>query len=114
MTRESIGIKYGDYISKKQAKAILVKFLFENRCVEDFVKSCNFKHNNSFQLSAQETIEFCINRLMVDNKYLDEIFDWGSISFTWAECTHIKSREYWRSINCKWKGLIDGNIKVVI
>ena len=111
MTRESIGIKCGDTIKWKQAEAILTKFLLENRCVEPFVESCNFKHNRFNPRSAKEAIGGCISRL-IGHKNFHEVFDWGYVSFVWAECTHIKSLEYWRNINAKWKDIIDIDIIV--
>ena len=108
MTRDSI-LNKNFIVSSKFAKAILLKFLQENRCVEDFVNSYNFQHNSSF--SCDQVIRRCIDAAMFDwNGYLDAIFNYSEISFSWCNCEHIKSRDFWSKINDKWLKLVNNII----
>lgn len=105
MTRDSI-LSENSVVSRKFAKAILLRFLQENRCVEEFVNSYNFQHNTSF--NCDQVVRRCINVVMCEwDGYLDSIFNFGRISFSWFECEHIKSSDFWAQINAKWKALVE-------
>lgn len=108
MTRDSI-LNKNFIITSKFAKAILLKFLQENRCVEDFVNSYNFQHNSSF--SCDQIIRRCIEVVVCEwDGYLDCVFNYSGISFSWCECEHIKNRDFWVKINAKWQPLVESII----
>ena len=105
MKRSSI-LNENFIVTSNFAKAVLLKFLQENRCVEAFVNSYNFQRGTSF--TCDQILRRCIKTAMLEwDGYLDCVFNFSSISFAWCKCEHIRKVSFWAQINIKWQRLVD-------
>lgn len=99
-------------LSKKEARAIFIKFLMENNCLQNFI-IC-YKAYNKCDMTPKEIMDKIINNASRCNYYFDDIFDKISISFDWVDKSveevmrnmyyHDKVYwQYWSNINKKFK-----------
>lgn len=105
------------YISKKEARALFVKFLMENNCLKQYIvcfKDFNQNHKNK---TASEVIDITMDRLVGQRiNILGQIFNKIRVSFEWPSvCKPMRevfgitdfmdAINFWSKLSTKLEGL---------
>ncbi len=96
--------------TKKEAKAILTKFLLIHGVLQEYAKCYNDYQCNK-KTSVKDTIDFTINYVIVHNVYYNDIFNNMSASFSWSTSSNPK---LWSKLHKIWFSNVNPRAKVVI
>lgn len=102
-------------LSRKEAKAILIKFLMVNGRLQDYAKCYNYYHCRfrlDGPLSIEGTIDATIDYMCKNKVSYIKVFGDGYASFCWASCSEIFNYRIWSDLNEIWKDNIGMCIKI--
>ena len=90
-------LKDNETITRKEAKAFIVKFLKREGCFKEMVSECMLSHHFN-------TVEEVLNN-MVKTSYLDDCLFYADRIFSWesAKIYHVANRDgYWSKLRDGW------------
>lgn len=97
-----------DFVSKKLAKALIVKFLKRERIFYEMITECMLYHGFN-------RVEDVLNNMTLGNPLLYECLYYASNTFPWegAKRYHIGNKDkYWLKLMIKWENLVGHHIMV--
>lgn len=101
--------------SRKEAKAILIKFLMVNGRLQDYAKCYNYDHRRfslDGPLSVEGTIDATIDHMCKYGVFYNRAFGNGNASFSWSTCSKIFNCSIWSDLNEIWKDNIGMGTKI--